>query len=215
VFDIVLGVSQILNRETIIRLNYSYNRTSGYLNDPYKILSVVNDQNSPDAGEPVDYVYESRPRIANRQALYSQVRRYLSGNTIDLSYRYFWDDWGISSHTVDLFYRWQLPHDQALQPHLRWYHQSQANFYHAYLVNGVTFPQYASADTRLARFSAITAGLQYSLPIAAGSHLNITAEYYTQIGDRSPPDAIGILRQYDLFPKMNVLMFRLGFERGF
>jgi hypothetical protein len=215
VFDVVFGVSQILDRKTIMRLNYSYNRTSGYLNDPYKILSVVNDQNSMDAGEPVNYVYESRPRSTGRQALYGQVRRDLSGNTIDLSYRYFWDNWGITSHTVDVFYRWQLGGDKALQPHLRWYHQSQANFYRAFLVDGVAFPQYASADTRLAKFSALTAGLQYSLPISGGSRLNMTAEYYTQVGDRSPPNAVGILRQYDLFPRMNVLMFRLGFESGF
>lgn len=215
VFDVVLGVSQILDRKTIMRLNYSYNRTSGYLNDPYKILSVVNDQNSPDAGDPVNYIYESRPRTAGRQALYGQVRRDLAGNTIDLSYRYFWDNWGITSHTVDFFYRWQLKGDKALQPHLRWYHQSQANFYRPFLVNGVAFPQYASADVRLARFSAVTAGLQYSLPITGGSRLNIAAEYYTQVGDRSPPEAIGILRQYDLFPRMKVIMFRLGFESGF
>ena len=41
VLDLLLGFTQVLNRTTVLRVNYSYSDSSGYLNDPYKILSVV------------------------------------------------------------------------------------------------------------------------------------------------------------------------------
>ena len=212
VFDVVAGVSQILGRNTIARLDYSLSRSSGYLNDPYKILSVVQDENSAAPGEPSDYLYERRPDTRNKQALFSELRRYIAGSTLDLSYRYFWDDWGITSHTADVFLRLPVRGDHAIEPHFRWYRQSEADFYNAYLVGGQAVPNYASADSRLAAFDAVTYGLTYSLPVDAGSRLSLSAEYYTQIGDRGPPDAIGILRQYDLFPALDVFMVRIGFS---
>ena len=41
VLDLLLGFTQVLNRTTVLRVNYSYSDSSGYLNDPYKVLSVV------------------------------------------------------------------------------------------------------------------------------------------------------------------------------
>jgi len=160
-------------------------------------------------------VHERRPSSRNKNAMYGQVRRYFSGNTIDLSYRYFWDDWGITSHTVDAYYQWQTKSGRGVQPHIRWYRQNQADFYRPFLVQGVPFPQYASADSRLAKFDALTLGLQYTLPLNTISRLNISGEYYTQLGDRSPPEAFGSLKGLDLLPKMNALMLRVGYARSF
>ena len=215
VFDLVLGLTQVLDRRTVARFNYSFSYASGYLTDPFKILSVVAEPGSANAGEPLDYRYEKRPDSRTKNAFYAQMLRYLGGNTLDLSYRYFWDDWGVTSHTADLFYRQQLGGGHSLQPHLRWYHQSEADFYRLFLVNGQSLPQYASADSRLAAFDAYTVGLQYALPIAENTHLTFTGEYYTQRGDSSPPEAFGTLRGLDLFPKMDAVMFRVGFAHGF
>lgn len=215
VFDAIVSVNQVVDRNTIVRLNYSFNHSSGYLNDPYKILSVVQSAAATDPGAPESYVYESRPDSRTKHALYGQVRRYLGGHTLDLSYRYFWDDWGSTSHTVDMFFDWQFRNGHSIQPHVRWYNQSAADIHRYFLVSGEQLPQHASADSRLAGFDALTLGLQYSLPLDAVSHLQVTAEYYTQMGDNSPPEAFGELRQFDLFPKMKALMFRLGYTRDF
>ena len=48
VLDLLLGVTQVLWRVDILRVNYSYSDSSGYLTDPYKILSVVD----PVTGDP-------------------------------------------------------------------------------------------------------------------------------------------------------------------
>lgn len=215
VVDLLVGVTQVIDRQTIFRANYSYGEVSGYLNDPYKLLSLVQPSTGTAPGEPIDYLYEGRPDKRSKQSVYGQIRRYLGGHTVDLSYRYFWDDWGIKSNTVELFYRWQLKKEHALVPHARWYHQTEADFYHAYLVQGDPLPGFASADYRLASFNAYTVGLQYIFPLHNGSKINIGGEYYMQRGDASPPDAIGSLRDAKLFPDMNAMMFRIGFEHAF
>ena len=215
VFDAIVSLSQIVDRNTIVRFNYSFNHSTGYLNDPYKLLSVVQNSSSANPGEPESYIYENRPDARTKHAVFGQVRRYLGGHTLDLSYRYFWDDWGSTSHTADMFFEWRFKNGHAIQPHVRWYTQSEADIHRYFLVSGEHLPQYASADSRLAKFDALTLGLQYSLPLDGLSHLQITAEYYTQMGDKSPPGAFGELRQVDLFPKMKALMFRLGYARDF
>jgi hypothetical protein len=216
VVDAVVSLTQVLNRRTIVRFNYSYNHSSGYLNDPYKLLSVVQGPSGTDPGEPVDYLYESRPGSQTKHAVYAELRRYIvKDHTFDLSYRYFWDDWGTKSKTVDFFYHLPLPGGHALQPHVRWYRQTAADFYRSYLLQNSPLPTYASADYRLAPFHALTLGLEYLFPIAEGEHLSVSAEYYRQFGDLSPPSSLGILSRSNLFPEMKAVMVRVGFTHDF
>ncbi len=49
VLDLVLGVTQVINRNLLVQLNYSFSSADGYLNDPYKIVSLVD----PVTGDPV------------------------------------------------------------------------------------------------------------------------------------------------------------------
>jgi len=214
VFDGVVGVTQVLDRKTLLRLNYSFSHASGYLNDPYKLLSVVQPRSATDPGEPVTYLYEGRPDNRTKQAFYGQVRRYLAGQTVDLSYRYFWDDWGITSNTIDLYYHLPISAGHALQPHFRWYRQTAADFYRSFLVDGSPQPAYASADYRLAAFHAITVGLEYFFPFSDNVDFSVGFEYYRQSGDLSPPSSLGVLSRYDPFPNMDALMLRVGFSRG-
>jgi hypothetical protein len=213
--DAVFGITQVLGRSTLLQVDYSVSHAAGYLTDPYKILSVVEDWGSTSPGDPADYLYESRPAARTKQAVYSDLRRDIAGTTLDLAYRYFWDDWGVTSHSVDAFYRLPVGGGRALEPHVRWYRQTAADFYRTYLVQGRSLPRFASADSRLAAFDALTFGLKYSFPLRNLDRLAFSAEYYTQLGSRGPPDAIGILSQYDLFPKLDVFMLRVGYTREF
>ena len=61
---------------TIGQLNYSFSTSSGYLTDPYKLLSVVD----PVSGEPVPgsgelalYRFESRPDERTKHSIYGQA----------------------------------------------------------------------------------------------------------------------------------------------
>ncbi len=208
--DAVFGLTQILDRNTIAQVNYSFSRVSGYLSDPYKILSIVNNASSPTPGEPLSYIYEGRPGSRTKNAFFVHARRNFWGSMLDASYRYYTDNWGLRSKTVDLFFRQKIVGQNAIQPHFRWYEQTAADIYRAFLVDGQPMPQHVSADYRLAAFHAYTIGLQYFLPAMDKAHFSITGEYYAQLGDRSPPDAFGSLLNVKLFPDMHVIMVRVG-----
>ena len=215
VVDGVFTLTQVIDRKTIVRMNYSLSWSTGYLNDPYKIVSVVYDRGSATPGEPADYVFESRPDSRSKQAIFGDVRRAIAGSALDLSYRYFWDDWGITSHTADVSLRLPVGGEHYLEPHFRWYRQSEADFYAPYIIDGQAFPDHASADSRLAEFDAYTYGLRYAFPVATGFRMSLTAEYYTQKGKRAPPEDFGVLSRYDLFPELDAYMVRVGFSHGF
>jgi hypothetical protein len=214
VIDLVASLNQVIDRKTIARFNYSLSHSTGYMNDPYKFLSVVQPAGAADPGEPVDYLYESRPRSRNKQAAFGEIRRYIAGSTVDVSYRYFWDDWGIRSNTVDLFYRFPLGRRYAVQPHYRWYKQTEADFYAPYLLDGSPRPAHASADYRLAPFTAYTFGLKFMFPVSDLVQMSVTGEYYHQTGDLSPPSGLGALSDHKLFPDLRAVMVRLGLSYG-
>jgi Protein of unknown function (DUF3570) len=125
------------------------------------------------------------------------------------------DDWGIKSYTVDLRYRYQITQGYYLEPHVRYYSQGAADFFHYYLVSGEALPQYASADTRLAKFAAKTYGLKYGMPFNEGSEINIRIEYYDQHGNGMPSYAIGQLRQQNLFPDLSAVTVLIGYSYAF
>lgn len=125
VYDAVFSVTQVLDRNTLLMLNLSLNSASGYLTDPYKILSLVAPPESENAGEPVENIYEKRPDSRSKRAVYAEIKRFLGGGSAGLSYRYFWDDWGVKSHALDATYRIDFNRRGAFEPRVRWYHQAQ------------------------------------------------------------------------------------------
>jgi hypothetical protein len=208
VFDVLLGVTQIIDRRTLMQLNYGLTYSSGYHEDPYKLLSVV-DGNT---GATQNYLYEKRPDTRLRNSVFWQVKHHLTRDVVDLTYRYYWDDWGISSHTVDLRYRWQFASKHYLEPHARYYTQAAADFYHHSLVANRPLPDYASADYRLAEFDAVTLGLKYGLRLHNDDEVSVRFEIYRQTGVARPDDAIGIQRNYDMYPDMTAVIAQVSYS---
>lgn len=210
VVDALVGVTQVLDRATIARVNYSLGYTSGYLTDPYKILSVVQAQGDTDPGEPVQYLYEHRPDRRTRRSVYGEIRRMIASDVATASYRYYWDSWSVRSSTVDVHFSHRLNENTAVEPHFRHYHQDQADFYTRFLVAGRTLPHFASSDYRLGTFTANTYGLQVTHALDSGVTLRFGLEYYLQQGDSSPPGAFGSLARQNLFPDVSAWMVRVG-----
>jgi hypothetical protein len=178
----------VLNRNTVLRVNYSYSDSNGYLNDPYKVLSVVD----PLTGDTLSrtpigqgpngvYLFESRPDKRTKQSLYAEVKHAFGAPVMYASYRFMTDDWGIDSQTGEVRLRWPLAAGY-IEPQLRYYQQSAADFYRSSLVSGVAMPRYASADFRLGDFDATTLGIKYGRDTADGNEWSVRAEYYQQSG---------------------------------
>lgn len=189
VIDLLLGVTQVLGRHTLLRVNYSYSDSSGYLTDPYKVVTVVD----PVSGEPVVrtppdgatgpggvYLFERRPDSRTRQGLYAGLRQDFSGKVLDVSYRYSTDDWEVDSHTLEGRLRVPLGEASYLEPHLRYYTQSAASFYRYNLSGGDAVPAFASADARLADLDAYTIGVKFGHRTAGGNEWSARLELYRQ-----------------------------------
>lgn len=176
VLDLLAGVTQVLGPSSLLRVNLNLSMSSGYQTDPFKIVSVVDA-----SGEPVRYIREGRPDSRTKTGLYTEYLRDLSGNTLRTSYRFTTDDWGITSHAIEGAYRWNFSDRNYLEPQLRYYVQSAADFYHVALFDGEeTTVANASADYRLDAMSAWTVGLQAGHTLESGSSIAARLGYYVQ-----------------------------------
>lgn len=202
VADLLLGVTQVIDRNTLMQFNYTLGINDGYLTDPYKILSVV-DNTGTLLTNNNRYRYEKRPNGRRLQAIYWKMVHQFKDNVVNLSYRYFWDDWDITSHTIDLRYRLELGSHHYLQPHARYYLQSKADFYYYKLIDG-SIPNYASADYRLADMSTTTLGLLYGIELDSKHDITIRAELVTQSAEGDDP-----------FPDVQAGLIQLGYSIQF
>lgn len=219
IIDAMFGVTQVINTKTIMQFNYGLSLSDGYLNDPFKVLSVIDTTaganyggNYQDGGNNV-YLYESRPDSRMKHTLFWQTKYALdNGDVIDGSYRFMLDDWGISSHTLDFRYRWQLG-ESYLEPHLRYYMQSEADFYKRYLTSDeytANSIKEASSDERLSDMSAYTVGLKYGYKLSKTKEFNVRAEYYMQ--SHSGDNGFGKLASQDLYPDSNAIIFQVSYS---
>jgi len=220
VLDALVGVTQILGRRDILELTYSYSTADGYLTDPYKILSVVDPVTgrpvpAPDGDIPYLYLHENRPDKRTKQAGYVEWRHAFDRDSLALSARYMTDDWGIESQTVEARYRWNINGDSYLEPQLRWYTQTAADFYKTVLFDGTPLPDYASADTRLADMDAYTIGAKYGHRTGNGEW-SVRLEYYRQEPNPSPDALVGDLAGFDeLILPMTAVIAQFGYRFKF
>lgn len=210
--DLLVGLTQIVDSRSFVQLNYGLTVASGYLNDPYKLVSLVDDQGRPfdiSASEP-SVIYENRPDKRTRHALYSRYRRLLerNDNIVDVSYRLTSDDWGIVSHTLDTKYRWNLSAHRYVQTRLRYYTQGAADFYAPFLRQSDPVPVTVSADYRLGDMDAWTLGLEYGWG-RASSPWRVSLEYYLQ-QPAEPGGKFGVLVSQEISPPVRAIMLRVN-----
>ena len=208
VVDIMLGVTQVINAQMLMQFNLGMSQSSGYLNDPFKIISIVDVE-----GRPMDYIYENRPDSRSKNYFYWSTQYHLPiDDTIDFSYRFMTDDWGIASHTLDFRYRWNLSQHWYVQPHFRLYQQTGADFYRHSLSAAEAVPEDVTADYRLADMDALTVGLKVGYALGENSEINVRLETYQQTGENRPDDAIGVQKQFDMFPELDATIFQLTYS---
>ncbi len=222
-YDLLLGVTQILGRHSLLQLNYGLSSSSGYHTDPYKMLTVLDSSDkliaSATAGE-YQYLFESRPDTRLRHSLYAGWKYIFTEDVVDLSYRFTTDDWGIQSNTLDAKYHWVAGEKFYVEPHLRWYSQTEADFYKPYLREGVDVSvgtldpllSAASADSRLGAFDALTYGVKFGYALGKDSEVNFRVEQYTQTANNVNAPASGDLAGQDIVPDLKAMWLQFGYS---
>lgn len=194
IFDRNLGIAQVLNKRTVLKLTYSNGVVDGYLSDPYKVVTltepIIDVVTGVQSDQIIGYYHEKRPSSRERNAVVLNMSHQPGDkDALRLKYRYFWDDWDITAHEVDFQYQYVMKNDWYLQPHLRWYKQTAASFYTPSLDEslgenpefGGSAPQYASADYRLDALKTITVGLKVGVHTRIG-HVRFRYESIDQQG---------------------------------
>ncbi|MBX9609405.1 MAG: DUF3570 domain-containing protein [Gammaproteobacteria bacterium] len=206
-----LGLTQVLNKHSLIAVGMDYTRASGYLGNPYKaVILAFDDPNQvPDSGglRTVDLrgVLEQRPGTRNQWDWSLRYVGYVEplAAALHADYRFFHDDWGIDAHTLKLAWHQPMPGGWMAIPGVRYYSQSRAEFYAPFFhfnqaypaIPGPIFPgipraldfsqlslKHFSSDARLAGFGSLTGELAVSRELGHGSKLELGAQYSVRDG---------------------------------
>lgn len=177
-YDLLLGVSKVINRRTAAMMNLSYSRSLGYHTDPYKMISLADFEDAE-----FTTLYESRPEERERYILYTKIVHELpkSGHHIAASYRYHTDTWDVNSHTFEGSYSFNMNAKHLLAPFARVYHQQAANFYQRTILSddGVLddLPEFASSDPRLGEMLSVTLGSKYQYKTSSTGSIDLRVGY--------------------------------------
>jgi hypothetical protein len=153
-FTVFGGYARVLGPDTVIQTSLSYTGHDGFLSDPYKEAWIVS---------LADTVADSRPDGRKQVAWLTRLRHYFAGPDAALhaDYRLYDDDWDITAHTIDLAWHQNLAGGWKAVPGLRWYSQSQADFYEPFYA-APRADGFASSDYRLSPFGALSLSLGVS-----------------------------------------------------
>ncbi len=145
-YNTFLSVTQVLTRSIVAQASVTYQLQRGYLSDPYKLISV----GSTNIGD-------SRPEERNQLDVAARYRQHIGklGGSLHADYHFYYDDWGMYAHTVELGWHQTLFDFIRLIPSARYYTQTQADFYAPYFV-GVPSDKLGSSDYRLSPYGAVS-----------------------------------------------------------
>ena len=139
------GVTQILTPRWIASANVEAISDSGYLGNPYRAARVFG------AAVP-----ENLPRTRSSRALNLRVIGDMgSRDSVRGSYRYFWDNWAVRSHTLEGGYSRYVGESFLLDGFVRYYRQDKASFYNddAQVQN-----LYVTRNRQLGTYNGVTVG---------------------------------------------------------
>jgi len=143
-----VSITQVLGRRTLGSLAYTVQRSSGYHASPYRYVLVEDGTSRP----------ETAPDTRLRHAITLRVLRAIgAGTSIDAQYRFYADDWGITSHTVTAAISRELTDRLDLRLRARGYYQGHAAFYE----ESYAMPMmYMTSDRELSTFWDAGGGLR-------------------------------------------------------
>jgi len=174
-----VGVSQILGRATTMQTGVAYKYSTGFLSDPYK-RAFIEDENS--------WVADARPDERHQISWFVQLRRHFESwdASVHLDYRFYYDDWELNSHTIDLSWYQNFLDDRfQVIPSFRYYSQSQADFYEPFYSTERS-DGYASSDYRLSPYGSLSFGVRLQMRLTellGRGDLRLAASYDRYMSD--------------------------------
>ena len=166
------AISQVINKYTVIQSTLGVSIFDGFLSDPYKQAWVAG-----------SVLPDNRPSDRTQYTWATRLRRYseLLGAALHVDYRFYYDDWDVRSHTLDLGLHKVTEAGWAFDSSIRYYSQTQADFYEPFYRSVRSDGEYSS-DYRLSPYGSIAFRLGLSETINDWT-VKIAAERY--VSDKS------------------------------
>ena len=158
-----LSFNQVLDTKTVVGAIYELTRQDGYLASPYRFVRFAAERGAmPDTCEyPLRMCRpEQNPDERMRHAIGVYARRALGEQlSVGGSYRFYLDDWDLSSHTVSLDGAFMPGDDWLVSLGYRFYRQSSASHYEPYYLV-MPEPDYYTSDKELTALSSHHVGVE-------------------------------------------------------
>jgi len=154
-----LSYSQIINQRLQLSLIAEYIQQSGYLGLPFHRVYFAGSINPK-----VENLPDSRAKIP------LGIRaNYFMGDKVVLRsfYRYYQDDWGLTSHTVQLESAIKFTPFLSITPFYRYYTQNAVDYFAAYGVHKLS-EQYFTSNYDLSKFNSNFYGAGFKIMPAKG-----------------------------------------------
>jgi len=202
--EAIIGVSQLLSPKDTFNAAFTFGNDSGYLSDPYRSAEYFVSNFGFTTAVP-----ERRPAHRNKEILFTSLTHHFDSldASIEGSYRFYHDSYGVLSHTVGLTWHQWLGKHVIVEPLFRFTEQSAADFYTTSFsgpFNPFKYPDgIYSSDYRLSELYTVDYGLQVTGII--NDHLRVVAGYH-----RYEMNGLDGKTSADMYPKANIFTVGLS-----
>lgn len=149
--------TQILDTVMLAQLTYEFSRLQGYQSSPYRFVGFGANASGFGCRDADICLPELVPDVRSRHALSLMLRRALgSAVALSLSYRFYVDDWALTSHTVAAEAVFSLSEHTLLSARYRGYRQSSVDFYEKRYKTQNVQEDYAAYRTRDRELSSLS-----------------------------------------------------------
>lgn len=190
----LIGMTQILDKNSLLQTNLTYTFNEGYLSDPYKVVYTPWVTTPyPGYSDFGGYSHDTRPGNRHQVAILTRYVRHfnqLNSAAVHLDYRFYTDNWGIQAHTFEAAWIQPLLSQWQLIPRVRYYSQNSADFYQPYFDTPRSDGHYSS-DYRLAQFGAFSGGVELSKEFFETVKLGFGIDFYQRRQDQAISGGIG------------------------
>jgi len=154
--------TRILSPTTLLRVGLEYNIVNGLQHNPYRNVYAGGTR-----------VPESHPSSRQRRDAYVKLNQYFANrSSIKFNYRFYNDDWGISSHEVGTKLSQYLTRAVSVRYEYRYYTQTAADFFRTEYLSVDGIEGYRSGDYRMDELAShlFSASMNYDLDGWATDH---------------------------------------------
>ena len=166
--------TQTVSPMLVTQLTYELGYAAGFQSSPYRFVPIRSTLDSA----PEFWVMETDPDTRFRHAFVFGANRAIGDDSsVQADYRYYFDTWGITSHTLGLRYFARLTPNLELRLRERFYTQGSASFYQE---NYTSVTRYITFDRELSSLWSETFGakLSYLLTPHLEAELKVDLFYF-------------------------------------